>query len=98
MDISELAQLWAALPQISGIHASGDGRWAFFCAAGLNEVDEVYAVPTDGSAPPVQLTWGVLRNRPFHRTRVECRRKTVRPVVLCFAGKGVPHRLGRSPG
>ena len=59
MDISELAHLWAALPQISGIHASGDGRWAFFCAAGLNEVDEVYAVPTDGSAPPVQLTWGV---------------------------------------
>lgn len=59
MDILELARIWAELPQISYIHASGDGQWAFYCAAGLNEVDEVFAVPTDGSAPPVQLTWGV---------------------------------------
>ncbi len=58
MDVLELTRLWAELPQISSIHASGDGRWAFFCAAGLNEVDEVFVVPTDGSAPPVQLTWG----------------------------------------
>ncbi len=59
MDVKTLARDWAALPQITNIHASGDGRWAFFCASGLNEVDEVFAVPTDGSAPPVQLTWGV---------------------------------------
>ena len=59
MDVKDLAREWAALPQISSIHASGDGRWVFYCAAGLNEVDEVYVVPTDGSRGPVQLTWGV---------------------------------------
>jgi len=59
MDVKTLAAAWAALPQISDIHASGDGRWAFFCASGLNEVNEVFAVPTDGSEPPMQLTWGV---------------------------------------
>ena len=59
MDVTELAREWAALPQISGVHASGDGRWAFWCAAGSGEVDEVFAVRTDGSAPPEQLTWGV---------------------------------------
>ncbi len=57
MDIQTLARDWAALPQISNVHASGDGRWAFFCAMG-DEVDEVFAVPTDGATPPVQLTWG----------------------------------------
>ena len=59
MDVNELAREWAALPQISGVHASVDGRWAFFCAAGPCEVDEVFAVPTDGSTGPVQLTFGV---------------------------------------
>ena len=57
MDIKSLARDWAALPQISNVHASGDGRWAFFCAMG-DEVEEVFAVPTDGSTGPVQLTWG----------------------------------------
>ena len=59
MEVNDLARAWAALPQLSNVHASGDGRWAFFCASGLNEVDEVYAVPTDGSTAPVQLTFGV---------------------------------------
>jgi dienelactone hydrolase len=59
MDIQDLARDWAALPQISSIHASGDGAWVFFCLAGLNEVDEVYVAPADGSAAPLQLTWGV---------------------------------------
>ena len=59
MDMTELARAWAELPQISNVHASGDGRWAFFCGAGPNEVDEVFAVPTDGSAAPQQLTFGV---------------------------------------
>ena len=59
MDVTELAREWAALPQISGVHASGGGRWAFWCAAGAGEVDEVFAVRTDGSAVPEQLTWGV---------------------------------------
>lgn len=59
MEIDDLAREWAALPQISHIHASGDGRLAFFCMSGLNEVEEVYAVATDGHSPPVQQTWGV---------------------------------------
>ncbi len=58
MNIHELARAWAALPQLSNIHASGDGKWALFCMSGLNEVDEVYATLTDGSAPPEQLTFG----------------------------------------
>ncbi len=59
MNLTSLARDWAALPQISHIHASGDGRWAFYCASGFGEVDEVFVVPTDGSAAPLQLTWGV---------------------------------------
>ena len=58
MNVRELAQAWAALPQLSNIHASADGKWAFFCMSGLHEVDEVYAVLTDGSAPAEQLTFG----------------------------------------
>ena len=55
----KLAQDWAALPQVSHVHASGDGKWVLFCASGLNEIDEVFAVPADGTAPPVQLTFGL---------------------------------------
>ncbi len=58
MNVHKLAQAWVALPQLSSIHASADGKWAFFCAWGLNEVDEVYAVRTDGSGPPEQLSLG----------------------------------------
>ena len=57
--IEDLAKEWAALPQISHVHASGDGKLAFFCMSGLNDVEEVYAVATDGGSPPVQQTWGV---------------------------------------
>ena len=56
--MTDLARHWAALPQISNVHASGDGRWAFFCRAGLNETEEVWCAPTDGSAPPERLTQG----------------------------------------
>ena len=54
MGTEELARAWAALPQISQVHASGDGRLAFFCLSGLSDVDEVYAVATDGGSSPVQ--------------------------------------------
>ncbi len=59
MDTEDLAQEWAALPQISSVHASGDGRLAYFCMRGPHDVDEVYAVATDGGSPPMQQTWGV---------------------------------------
>lgn len=57
--MSDLARAWAALPQITNVHASGDGRWAFWCWAGPSETDEVWCVPTDGSAPPERLTQGI---------------------------------------
>lgn len=53
-----LARLWASVPQISSVRASADGGWAFWCWSGLTETDEVYAAPTDGSAPPERLTFG----------------------------------------
>lgn len=56
--MTDLARHWAALPQISNVHASGDGKWAFFCRAGLDPVEEVWCAPTDGSAPPERLTAG----------------------------------------
>ncbi|MCB2109666.1 MAG: S9 family peptidase [Defluviimonas sp.] len=58
MTASPLARLWAALPQISHVHASGDGRWAFWCWAGVTETEEVWCVPTDGSGRPERLTRG----------------------------------------
>ena len=58
MNVQELAQAWASLPQISNVHASADGKWAFFCMSGVGEIDEVFAVRTDGSAPAEQLTFG----------------------------------------
>lgn len=56
--MTDLAKAWAALPQITNVHASGDGKWAFWCWAGVTEVEEVWAAPTDGSAPPERLTHG----------------------------------------
>ena len=56
--MNNLARAWSHLPQISQIHASGDGRWAFWCWSGLSETDEVWCAPTDGSAPPERLTFG----------------------------------------
>ena len=56
--MNNLARAWAHLPQISQIHASGNGRWAFWCWSGLSETDEVWCAPTDGSAPPERLTFG----------------------------------------
>lgn len=55
--ISDLAANWAALPNFTSFRASADGKWAFFTCGGLSEVDEVYAVPTDGSLPAERLTF-----------------------------------------
>jgi len=52
------AALWAALPQIANVRASGDGRWAFWTWAGLTGTEDVWCCPTDASAPPQRLTAG----------------------------------------
>lgn len=56
--MTDLATLWAALPQLSNIHASADGCWAFWCMAGLTDTENVWCAPLDGSAPPRMLTDG----------------------------------------
>lgn len=56
--MSDPATLWAACPQLSNIHASADGRWAFWCWQGMTETDEVWCAPIDGSSPPSRLTHG----------------------------------------
>ncbi len=57
-DTQTIARHWAHLPQISNVHASGDGTWVFFCRPGLSGVDDVWGAPTDGSAAPQRLTAG----------------------------------------
>ena len=54
----DLPTLWAACPQLSNIHASGDGKWAFWCWQGMTETDDVWGAPIDGSSPPHRLTRG----------------------------------------
>ena len=56
--MTDLAKLWAAVPQLENIHASADGQWAFWTMAGPTETEEVWAAPIDGSAPPARLTHG----------------------------------------
>ncbi|MFN4193741.1 MAG: prolyl oligopeptidase family serine peptidase [Tabrizicola sp.] len=56
--MTDLAALWASVPQLSNIHASADGAWAFWCMAGPNETENVWCAPLDGSAPPRMLTEG----------------------------------------
>lgn len=56
--MTDLAALWASVPQLSNIHASADGKWAFWCLAGPDETENVWCAPVDGSAPPRRLTDG----------------------------------------
>lgn len=53
-----LARLWAEVPLMSNVHASSDGRWAFWCWSGLSETDEVWCAPIDGATAPERLTHG----------------------------------------
>ncbi len=57
-DLKTLARAWASLPQISHVHASADGAWAFWCAAGFGEVEDVFCAPLNASGPVEQLTFG----------------------------------------
>jgi dipeptidyl aminopeptidase/acylaminoacyl peptidase len=56
--MTDLAALWASVPQLSNIHASEDGAWAFWCMAGPTDTENVWCAPLDGSAPPRMLTDG----------------------------------------
>lgn len=56
--MTDLAALWASVPQLSNIHASADGHWAFWCLAGPDETENVWCAPLDGSTPPRRLTEG----------------------------------------
>jgi dipeptidyl aminopeptidase/acylaminoacyl peptidase len=57
-DHGDLARLWASVPRIYTVHASGDGRWAFWSWEGLHENAEIYCAPTDGTGAPTRLTVG----------------------------------------
>lgn len=56
--MSDQAKLWAEVPLLSNIHASGDGKWAFWCLSGLSDTDNVWCAPADGSGVARQLTDG----------------------------------------
>lgn len=56
--MTDQAKLWAEVPLLSNIHASGDGKWAFWCLSGLSETDNVWCAPADGSGEARQLTDG----------------------------------------
>ncbi len=47
-----------ALPGLVGPKVSPDGRWIAWTWLRVGPVGNVYAAPTDGSAPPLQLTHG----------------------------------------
>ncbi|GAB1480824.1 prolyl oligopeptidase family serine peptidase [Paracoccaceae bacterium] len=55
--MTDLAALWAELPSITSLRASGDGAWAFWTCGGLSETDELWGAPVDGSAPAARLTF-----------------------------------------
>ena len=57
-DLTDLARIWASLPGFETVRASGDGTWAYWAWTGRHETAEIYAAPTDGSAPPLRLTHG----------------------------------------
>jgi len=55
----DLAASWAAVPRFESVHASKDGSWAFWSWAGPTETEEIWGMPTDASAPPKRLTFGL---------------------------------------
>ncbi len=57
-DLKTLARAWAALPQISNVHASADGAWAFWCGAGAGDIEDVFATTLGKPGAVEQLTFG----------------------------------------
>lgn len=58
-NLKTLAHAWASLPQIRGVHASADGRWAFWSGMGMGEVADVFCAPVEEGSPALaeQLTF-----------------------------------------
>jgi dipeptidyl aminopeptidase/acylaminoacyl peptidase len=58
MTLSDFAQAVFHLPYTERVYlrASPDGKWVAWTWFGVGEAAKVFAVPTDGSRPPVQLT------------------------------------------
>jgi len=55
---ADLAAAWAHYPIIWSPHVSKDGAWLAWSWTGHADTANVWIVPTDGSAPPLQLTDG----------------------------------------
>ena len=54
----DLATAWSHYPIIWSPHVSQDGAWLAWSWTGHSDTANVWIVPTDGSAPPLQLTQG----------------------------------------
>ena len=55
---TELAERWSRYPIIWSPHVSSNGAWLAWSWTGLADTANVWIVPTDGRAAPVQLTRG----------------------------------------
>ncbi len=55
---ADLAAAWSHYPIIWSPHVSQDGAWLAWSWTGHSDTANVWIVPTDGSAPPLQLTQG----------------------------------------
>ena len=56
MNPDEYLDALLTLPQLRHALVSPDARWVAWTWFGVGPAADVYAVPTDGSAPPVRLT------------------------------------------
>ena len=52
--MADLAAEWAALPQLSDVHACADGQGAFWVWVGFAEAAQVFCALCDGTVPPRQ--------------------------------------------
>src|SRR5437868_12275858 len=58
---SEYLDALLALPKLYGESVSRDGKYAAWMWMGIGKAIDIYCAPTDGSAPPTQMT-----NTPKH--------------------------------
>src|SRR3712207_9210658 len=56
MDADRYLKVLLSVPLLSGPEVSPDGSWVAWSWSRLGPAADVFAAPTDGSAPPVRLT------------------------------------------